>query len=201
MAAPPHILNRLYLPDWAFFPVAAALAAGLIILAFNMRFGGGSAMVSDTAFLVQGEALADLTAGPGTSVRFDPNAPDGPAARLRASASFELAGNMSAGVAAFAPNEFETRISGERIRVVVEARTTGANPPSHIKIGYFIVGHSGTGWQEVPIGPEYTSVSVEWDATDIPAGQYREAIGIWPDIEGQNREILVRRMRVDILPH
>lgn len=200
MAALLAHLKRIYLPDWLFFPAAAALAACLIVLAFTLNQNTGSALISDTGFVVQGEALADLVAGPGTSVRFDPNAPDGPAARMRASASFELAGNMSAGVAAFAPNEFETRISGKRIRVVVEARTTGANPPSHIKIGYFIVGYSGTGWQDVPIGPEYTSVSVEWDATDISAGQYREAIGIWPDIDGQNREILVRRMRVEILP-
>lgn len=200
MAVLPASLNRLHLPDWAFFPLAVALAAALIALAFQMRPGGDTALVSETGFSVQGEALADLVPGPGTSFRFDPNAPDGPAARLRSGASFELAGNLSAGVAAFAPAEFERRISGRRIQVEIEARTTGPNPPDTVKIAYFIVGWGGSGWQDVPIQPEYSTLVIEWEGAELPAGPYSEAIGIWPDIDGQNREILVRRMRVNILP-
>lgn len=200
MAVMPNILNRFYLPDWAFIPLAGGLAAVLILLALNVSPGNGTAVVSDTGFVVQGEALADLVAGPGTSYRFDPNAPEGPAARMRASASFELAGNLSAGVAAFAPTEFETRISGRRIRVEIEARTAGTAGPDTIMIAYFIVGHGGTGWREVPIGPEYRTVQIEWDGMEFPPSQFNEAIGVWPDVDGQNREILVRRMRVEILP-
>lgn len=200
MAVVTKTLNRFYLPDWAFLPLAAGLAAALIVLALNLSPGNGTAVVSDTGFVVQGEALADLVAGPGTSYRFDPAAPEGPAARIRASASFELAGNLSAGVAAFAPTEFETRISGRRIRVEIEARTAGTDGQQTIMIAYFIVGHGGTGWREVTIGPEYSTVQIEWDGMEFPPSQYTEAIGVWPDVDGQNREILVRRMRVEILP-
>lgn len=200
MAALLAYLKRIYIPDWLFFPAAAALAACLIVLALTLNQNTGSALISDTGFVVQGEALADLVAGPGTSVRFDPNAPDGPAARMRASASFDLAGNMSAGVAAFAPAEFETRISGHPIRVDIEARTVGPNPPETIKLAYFVIGQGGSVWRDVPISDEYTTLTIHWDGMEIPPGQHREAIGIWPDIDGQNREILVRRMRVEILP-
>ncbi len=200
MAAASALLRKLHLPDWIFFPLAGGLAAALVLAALNTSPGAGTAIVSETGFTVQGEALADLVAGPGTSFRFDPNAPDGPAARMRAGASFELAGNMSAGVAAFVPAEFESRISGRRIRLEIEARALGPNAPETIMIAYFIVGHSGTGWQEVPLGPSYSTLAIEWDGIEIPFGQYTEAIGIWPDIDGLNREIQVRRMRVEILP-
>ncbi|AZU04863.1 hypothetical protein X907_2348 [Glycocaulis alkaliphilus] len=193
-------LGRINIPDVIFYPSAAALAALLIAFALMMQPRNASAVVTERELVFQGAALADLVNGPGTNVRFDPGHSDGPVARASSAASFEMAGNMSAGVAAFVPDEFETRISGRRIRVEFEVRTAGSSGPDTVRIGYFTTGYGDSGWRELPVSPRYSTISFEWDAPVHQGEEFNEAIGIWPDPQGENREILIRRIRVFILP-
>ncbi|KPP81697.1 MAG: hypothetical protein HLUCCA04_07810 [Oceanicaulis sp. HLUCCA04] len=192
-------LGRINVPDWAFYTLAAGLAGALIVLAFLMRPYNAAAVVTERELVVQGAALADLVNGPGTRVRFDPAHPDGPVARATAAASYEIAGQMSAGVAAFTPDEFETRIAGRRIRVEFEVRASGPNGPDSVYIGYFTSGYGDSGWREQAVSQQYTTVSFEWDAPPYEGQTFNESIGIWPDPDGQNREVLIRRIRVYLL--
>ncbi|WP_429912427.1 hypothetical protein [Glycocaulis sp.] len=194
------ILGRINIPDWAFYPSAAALAGLMIALALVMQPRNAGATVTERELVFQGAALADLVNGPGTNFRFDPGHSDGPVARASSAASFEMAGNMSAGVAAFVPDEFETRISGRRVRVEFEVRASGANGPDTVQIAYFTTGYGDSGWRERPISPQYSTISFEWDAPVHQGQEFNEAVGIWPDPQGENREILIRRIRVFILP-
>lgn len=193
-------LGRINVPDWAFYPSAAALAALLIAVALLMQPRNAAATVSERELVFQGAALSDLVNGPGTHVRFDPGHADGPVARASAAASFEIAGNMSAGVAAFVPDEFETRISGRRVRVEFEVRASGTNGPETVRIGYFTTGYGDSGWHELPVSPRYSTIFFEWDAPVHEGQEFNEAVGIWPDPLGESREILIRRIRVFILP-
>lgn len=192
-------LGRMNIPDWTFYPLAALAAAALIALALLMRPFNAAAVITERELVFQGAALADLVNGPGTSVRFDPGHSDGPVARASSAASFELAGSMSAGVAAFVPDAFETRISGRRIRVEYEVRTSGTSGPETVFIGYFTSGYGDSGWQEQPVTPQFSTISFEWDGPIFEGQEFNESIGIWPDPEGQNREILIRRIRVFLL--
>lgn len=192
-------IGRFNIPDWAFYPLAAGLAALLVMLAFAMRPVSASAVVTERELVFQGAALTELVNGPGTSVRFDPGHSDGPVARAASTASFETGGAMSAGVAAFVPEEFETRISGRRVRVEFEVRTAGTDGPETVHIGYFTSGYGDSGWQERPVTPQYSTISFEWDAPVHEGQDFSETIGIWPDPDGQNREVLIRRIRVFLL--
>lgn len=192
-------IARFNIPDWAFYPLAAGLAALLVALAFAMRPVNASAVVTERELVFQGAALTELVNGPGTSVRFDPGHSDGPVARAASTASFETGGTMSAGVAAFVPDEFETRISGLRVRVEYEVRTAGADGPDTVHIGYFTSGYGDSGWHERPVTPQFSTIAFEWDAPVHEGQDFNEAIGIWPDPEGQNREVLIRRIRVFLL--
>lgn len=193
-------LARLSPPDWAFTALAALAGAGLVALALGARPGGISPTTTETSFAVEGPALSELIAGPGTSARFVPDASGGPVARLSADSTFEAAGSMSAGVAAIPPPEFEDRVAGRRIRVTMEVRTAGSSGPESVRVGYFTIGYGDSGWREIEIGPEFQSISFEWDAPPEAQANQDEAVGIWPDPDGLSREIVLRRMRVDILP-
>ncbi|GGH05415.1 MAG TPA: hypothetical protein DF715_09280 [Oceanicaulis sp.] len=193
-------LGRINIPDGVFYPSAAALAALLVAIALLMQPRNASAVITERELVFQGAALADLVNGPGTNVRFDPGHGDGPVARASSVASFEMAGNMSAGVAAFVPDEFETRISGRRVRVEFEVRAAGSGGPDTVRIGYFTTGYGDSGWRELPVSPQYSTISFEWDAPVYDGQEFNEAVGIWPDPQGENREILIRRIRVFLLP-
>lgn len=192
-------LGRINIPDLAFYPLAAGLTAILVTIALLMRPYNAAAVVTDNELVFQGVALADLVNGPGTSVRFDPGHEDGPVARASSTASFEMAGPLSAGIAAFVPDEFETRISGRRIRVEYQVRAVADDGPETVQIGYFTSGYGDSGWREQPITQRYTTISFEWDAPAFNGETFNESVGIWPDPEGKNREILIRRIRVFLL--
>lgn len=194
------LLARLSPPDWAFTALAALAGAGLVALALNARPAGVSPVTTDTSFLVEGAALSELIPGPGTSIRFVPDAPGGPIARVSADSTFDAAGSMSAGVAAIPPPEFEDRVAGRRIRVSMDLRATGSSGPETVRIGYFTIGYGDSGWREVEIGPDVSTVSFEWDAPRDAQANQDEAVGIWPDPEGLGREVVLSRIRVDILP-
>jgi len=67
-------------------------------------------------------------------------------------------------------------------------------------IGYFTTGYGDSGWRELPVSPQYSTISFEWDAPVYDGQEFNEAVGIWPDPQGENREILIRRIRVFLLP-
>jgi hypothetical protein len=194
------ILTRHSLPDWAFHTAAVLTAGAMIAAALAMRPTGLTPTVTETAFIVEGEALGDLIPGPGTSVRFDPASSDGPVARARADASLQAAGAMSAGVAAIPPPEFEDRIAGRRLRIEMELRAASAAGPYSARIGYFTIGFGDSGWQEVGLSTEWSTASFEWTAPEDARANSNEAVGIWPDPEGLGREVVIRAIRVIILP-
>lgn len=191
---------RFSLPDWIFIPLALVVIGAMIALAIIMRPTGLTPTITETRFTVTGPALGDMIAGPGTSIRLDPGAAEGPVARLRANASFQAAGRMSAGVAVIPTPEWEDRIAGRNLRVEMDVRAASPDGPYDVRIGYFTIGFGDSDWREVAIGTEYRTVGFEWRAPADAVANDDEAVGIWPDPEGLGREVVVRAIRVIILP-
>lgn len=192
VALPPSLTDRL------FFPLVLLVVAGLIWASFQIRPAGQEAQVSADRFLMEGAALAQLIAGPGTQSQFDPGAPGGPFARTTATASLEAAGNMSAGVAAVIAGAFEDAVIGREIEVSFDLRAVDPEL-TEARIGYFVVGDGDTGWREVPVTTEFQTVSLRHRVpNDAPRGN-NDWVGIWPDTTGAGRAVIVRRIEVRIL--
>lgn len=193
-----HSLERFSLPDSAFWPLAAAVFAALIWGAMQYRPSGQDAVVTADTFLMEGAALDQLIAGPGTRTLFDPAAPGGPVARLTATASREAAGHLSAGVGAVVPPEFEAAVVGRDIEVRIEMSAPDPDL-THAHIGYFVVGDADTGWRQVEVDTVFRTLTLRHH---IPAGTPLgglDWVGIWPDEDGAGRPLLVRRIEVRIL--
>ncbi|XBQ15339.1 MAG: hypothetical protein ABL308_10250 [Oceanicaulis sp.] len=192
-------LGRFSLPDWAFLPVAAAVFAGLIMLAMTYRPTGQDPIVTDTQYLMTGPALGQLVPGPGTSVQLVTGAME-PLARMRASASLEAAGRLSAGVAAIIPPEFEAAVIGRLLKVEAELRAEPGSELTEARLGYFTTGGGDSGWRPVPVSEEFRTVGFCWRVRPDAPTNGVESVGVWPDVEGADRVLLVRELRVTIQP-
>jgi hypothetical protein len=196
-SAPRGGLGRFSPPDWLFMPGAALLAAGLVALAMALEPSGEDPVVTETEFIMAGPALAQLVPGPGTGFQLL-TASGTPVARLTATASLEVAGRLSAGVAGVIPPEFEARVPGRLLRV---AATLSAPPESTIteaRLAYFTTGGGDSGWRDVPVTADFRTVGFCYLVSpDAPLNEM-ESIGVWPDIEGGGRALFVRELRVTI---
>lgn len=189
-------MRAMSMPDWAFFPVMAAVAAGLVMLGLSIRPAGTEPLLTETRLEFRGPALANFIAAPGTQVFFVPDYPGGPVARMSATASVEA--RNSAGVALVVPGEFEARVPGQRIRVEAELRRVDDTLES-TGLAYYTTNNGDSGVRELPVTDQFETVGFEWS---VPEGEPngREWVGFWPDLEGRGRQILVRRLSIEILP-
>lgn len=174
------------------------IAAGLVYLALAMRPSGVGPVITETRLQLEGAALSELIAGPGTRAEFMPDAAGGPASRATAMSSMEASGRLSAGVGAVVPPEFEARVIGRRMRVEVEMRALD-DSLTQAHIAYFTVGGGDSGWRLVEVGPDYAVASfIHSVPSDEPANG-QEWIGVWPDADGRARSLLIRRITVTLL--
>lgn len=191
-------MRAVSLPDWAFYPIVTLAAGGLVVLAMSVRPAGTEPVVQGDRYIVQGPALSSFIPGPGTRVAFMPDYPGGAVARVGSDASLEAAGTLSAGVGLVVPPGFEAAVVGRRIRVEAEIRRM-EDTLEQARLGYFTVSTGDSGWRIVPVGDAFTTVSFEWDVPADVVLNEQEWVGIWPDPEGVGRDLLVRRVMVEIL--
>ena len=148
-----------------------------------------------TLQLGDGAALADFISGPGTWAGFMPDHPGSPVVRMTSTAPVENAN--SAGVGFYIPPDFEEAVRGKRVRVSAELRRGGGGLET-ARLAYFTVANGDSGWREVPLSDEFATVSFEWTAPDGEVNE-QEWVGFWPDPEGLAREVILRRVWVEIL--
>lgn len=197
--APRGGLGRFSPPDWVFMPGAALLFAGLVALALAFEPAGEDPVVTDTQFIVNGPALAQLVPGPGTGVQLVTTGGE-PAARMTATASLEAAGRLSAGVAAIIPAEFEAAVVGRLVKVEASVRAAPGSDITEARLGYFTTGGGDSGWREVPVTDTFETVGFCYEVSAQAPLNEIESMGVWPDVDGGQRFLLVRDMRVTIQP-
>ncbi|MGX6647451.1 hypothetical protein ACWCOP_05865 [Maricaulaceae bacterium MS644] len=192
-------LGRLSPPDWLFMPGAVLFAAGLIALAMALEPSGEDPVVTETEFVMAGPALAQLLPGPGTGFQLF-TASGAPVARLTATASLEVAGRLSAGVAGVIPPEFEARVPGRLLKIEASLRAAPESAITEARLAYFTSGGGDSGWRYVPVGVDFRTVGFCYQVSpDAPLNEV-EFVGVWPDIEGGARALLLRELRVTIQP-
>jgi hypothetical protein len=186
-------------PDWVFVPVAAAATAGLVALALNLRPDVPEPVMDGDRFIMTGEALAQMIPGPGTHMELVAG-PTEPLARLRATASFEAAGRLSAGVGVALPEAWEARVPGRTVRVEYDIQAPPGSTVTQARVAYYTVGHGDSPRALVEIGPTWQTVGTCYAvrASAVPNGQ--DIAGIWPDERGGGDPVLVRALRLFVEP-
>ncbi len=192
--------GRLSPPDWIFMPLYALGVAGLIYLALSWRPAGAEAVVTETSYTLAGRALAQMVPGAGTTLQLLTSSEDDIVVRLSAEASFEVGRQNSPGIVAVLPAEFERRAIGQRVRVEFDVRRAPDNGSEEARISYFTVGHGASGWQPADIGEDWSTIGLCYQLRDTAVANDNELVGIWPDLRGGGRSLLLREVRVVIEP-
>ena len=192
--------GRWSLPDWVFLPLSVFATAGLIILALNIRPGTVEPLITGDQFVMEGEALGQLIPGPGTRFELTFGPAGEPIARLSATASFESAGLLSAGVGAALPAEWEANAIGRIVRFEVEAQAPADSRIEAIRLGYFTVGHGDSERTLRPVTDSWSTLGICYQVSASAQPNGVEWLGIWPGDAGDGQPVLLRSIRLTLEP-
>ena len=187
-------------PDWAFFPGALLVAAAMVFLALQIRPAGDSPVFEEGRYQLEGAALNQLIATPGTEVAFIADA-DTPFVRTRALASMAAPGS-SIGVAALLPADFEAQVVGRVVAVEAVWRaapdTTSGAGLTQANLRYATTGGGDSGWRALPLGEAFEPVGFCYQVRGDAPVTGQEWVGVWPDAEGRGRAVDLRMLRATI---
>lgn len=105
------------------------------------------------------------------------------------------AGGQTGGAFIRVSDAFEDAASGNRIRIEITA--TGPEG-GNIAVAYSTAEVGNSGWQTLPVGPEPTVTSFEYDVRPMVNGN-GDFLGIQPDPENTGASITVLSIRLDVL--
>lgn len=186
------------LKDWQFYPIAILLIGAAIAYALSFAEHPQNIDYSQ-GYEISGDSLQTLFASDGTSVSIAGDGSNPSAyAVLSAHVSKEIA-PPSAGVFTTLSPEFEKAFAGQTIRVTVTARQGQATPVEEFDIIYVTAGAGDSPWHTFTPNDEFQTYSFTFEP-DLPTGAPgNDYVGIWPDVEGKQRTLDVKSIKIDII--
>ena len=169
---------------WAFYPLALAAVAGIVLFALSLGGRRAELSVEDVrrdGFRLEGAELVQLVASPGTEVVVG----EGMARAVMVSSRAESP--PSAGVFATLVPAHEEAFAGQPTEMVWRIRRPAG--PGWVELGYFTLGGGDTGWRAVEVGGDWTDAAITFvpGRTEEPGFDYA---GLWPGV-GEPEEDVV----------
>nr|WP_281719560.1 hypothetical protein [Nitrosomonas nitrosa] len=181
--------------DPVFYLAAGLAVAGMIWFAMSGEQETRGFSFDGRHLVIEGEALAGLVPGPGTESDYVPTEQ---AARITANASFSQAGTMSAGVGLLLPRAFEEDVIGHPVEVTIEMRALRGGH-SEAYMSYFTAQAGDSPRHVAELDEDWQTFTFVFDVPAHAVPNDQEWIGIWPDLDGLERPVLVRRIEARIL--
>lgn len=185
------------LPDWAFYPIAAAACAAMIGGALSL---GESTYrtpeeIRSEGLIFEGDSLNGITTGNGLSVEF---LAEGDTQFLRIQAERgPLDGLQSAGAFfALTPEEL-TALAGHRVRITVRARSAGTQPAEGVRVNFFLPGVGQDSWRREVLSDAFTDIV--FDSAPSSCSWDYGYIGLWPDWSFEANRVDVSRVDLTAL--
>ena len=186
------------LKDSHFYPLAALLIVAMIALALS--FGGGDDLDDAerlaTGWTMEGPALRNMTVSPGSNQRYIDE--DGGFIRL---STFTAMGEGpgSLGVFATLSSDYERVFAGRELRVTITARAAAPDPLERFDAAYFTVEGPATPWRGFELGDSFEDHSFTYTPPIIAAPPNADLVAIFPGRTGEQREMDVSRIRIEVI--
>lgn len=187
--------------DRFFYPLIALLIVLIVTVAMlpSCRESLTDTDIRTQGYLALGDDLALIEASPGTTVSFVGETGGQPAFVTASAHLARSAAPPSAGVFAPLGSDYERVFAGKNLRMTLTARQGSANPVETFRMGYFTAGPGDSGWQTFQLTPEFQDFSFTFTPplpNDEPDLDY---FGVWPDEEGQQREMDISKFQIEVL--
>lgn len=187
--------------DRFFYPLIAILVVVIVSIAMlpSCREDLSDKEIRTQGYVVQGDDLALIQASPGTTVVVVGKTPNEPAFVTASAHLSRQAAPASAGVFATLGSDYERVFAGKTLKMTLTARQGDPNPTDAFRMGYFTAGPGDSGWKTFQLSPEFQDYSFTF-APPLPnAEPDLDYFGVWPDEDGQQREMDISRFKVEVL--
>jgi len=111
-----------------------------------------------------------------------------------------LSGGTTQGVYTVLSTEYEKAFSGQHVIVTVVARQADENGTEKFAVAYSTNEVGNSGWRYFDAGNNFESYSFEYDVPVMNKG-YSDFVGIWPDVSGSGKGLVVQSLTVMKLPN
>ncbi len=184
--------------DWQFYPLIIAFVVAMVAYALSLADYDNAARAS--GLTLEGESLSGLYAAEGLSysIASEINNPAAYAV-LSAHVSREKA-PKSAGIFVTLGPKDEKAFAGQLLRITVTARKGRTAPLERFDAAYFTAGAGDSAWQTFELSNEFSDYAFEF-TPNFPTGDPgNDFVGIWPDVDGEERTMDVKAISIEILP-
>ena len=190
--------------DRFFYPFIVLLVSAIIAAAL---FAGGPLkspgktpeQISAEGFTAAGEDLRRFVNAPGTSVNYAMDSAGKTGHAILSAHLSKAAAPPSAGVFVTLGPDYEAAFGGKTLEVTVRAKAGGDNPSDRFLLQYFTASVGDSEEQIFALTGQYQDYTITYK-TNPPAGEPgSDYVGMWPDIDGQNRTMDVERISVKVI--
>ena len=184
--------------DYIFYPLCALVIGAIIYYALSFATEVEPIDVSD-GFKIEGEQLQYLQIPERLECSLITDDVTNITAVSMTSNVNKGVAPPSAGISTRLGKEFEDAFTGKTIVMTVRARASEQNPSPSFQMGYFSIGANSSGWEEFDLTDRYENYSLKFKK-NIPQGEAGgDFAGIWPDIEGLGRRMIVESITVNVV--
>lgn len=185
------------LPDWAFYPLAAAVTAGMV--AGAMSFGESQHRTPEEilseGLVFGGSGLATLQTGNGLTAEF---LSEGDQAFVRLTAARgPFDGIQSAGAFFTLTPEERTALQGHRVRIHFTVRRSPENGAMGLRTNFFVPGVGQNGWARSELAEDFEVLTL--DLSPPGCSWTYGYIGLWPDWTHEQNTIDLERIEFTAL--
>lgn len=186
------------LRDAFFYPLAAVLIGGIVLLALSV---GGEPPITDEDILnegwrMSGSDLRGLTVSPGSGAVYSSD--EGGYIRLSQQVPLGVE-PPSIGVFATLGPAHERVFAGKRLRISFRARAARSNPLRVFQTAYVPLEAPPSDWENHELTLEWRNYRFEYTPPETESEPNVDFIAIFPGRWGRNQQMDVAAIRVDVL--
>ncbi len=188
--------------DRFFYPLFVLVIAGIVVLALwpgiNNPEGRPRDIITD-GYLLSGSKLTNLTAAPGTFVRYI-DAQDGSPllAVLSSNTPRELAGRSAGVFGTLGPN-YEAGFGGRKLEITITARAGRTDALEEFSAGYFTVGVGDSLWHNFVLTKDFADYTFVFKPKPPQGRPGNDFVGIWPGDAGNGHSMELKSIHVKVL--
>lgn len=179
--------------DWLFYPLAILVVIAMTAYALSFGDKPNDTDLSD-GYIVEGEYLHSLQIPPGAKLDIETSLTSTDITATMTS-FVALKDAKSAGIHASLPPLYQEEFFGYPLVFTIEAKAGDRKPLERFNTAFFSQKMS-SGWKTFELSDTYQTYSFEFTPKDLDIEDRFAFFGIWPDEDGLERTMQVRKLSI-----
>ena len=184
--------------DYIFYPLCALFVGAVIFYALSFSPDVEPVNFSD-GYEVKAEQLQYLQVPDRLVCNLVDDIESGQTVAVLTSNLNKKTAPPSVGISTRLGEEFENYFIGKTLKMTVRARASDVNPSPGFEMGYFSIGANSSGWKAYKLTDTFENYSLRLKKAAPTSEARGDYAGIWPDVEGLGRGMIVESIKVEVV--